>query len=82
MTQENYERAESIQRQIRKKKYHLNSLNGTEVYFLCSNTTINDELAELIGKDLFTLEIEKFKDAIKANLQSQIDELKAEFEKL
>lgn len=79
MTQENYERAESIQRQIRNKKYYLNSLNGAEVYFLCSNTTINGELSGLIGKDLFTLEIEKFKDAIKANLQSQIDELKAEF---
>lgn len=82
MTQQDYKRAEAIQKRIRNKQYFLEKLINVNVQLTENHDIINDEYATVVGDAIFDKEIGIFKNRIRHLLSEQISELEKEFDQL
>lgn len=82
MTQQEYKRAEEIQKRIRIKQYFLEKLINVKVQLTENHDIINEDYATVVGDAIFDKEIEIFKNRIRHHLHEQIAEHKKEFDEL
>lgn len=82
MTQQDYKRAEEIQKCIRNKQYFLAKLINLNVQLTYNHDIITEDYAIIVGDEIFGKEIEIFKDRISSLLHEQIAALEKEFDQL